>query len=156
MSPITFDAKPCMTLCIAVDHTLESTPAEQTNFIDAAYVSFRSKGESVIDWEMKCERLQMDVIKILPGEYNKGEPIYTRNQYVTRAFSHNSDPGNRKITSENIRISGDFLITELDPGVGSGTFGLETKNWTSSTKHRITTLFSTRVSPTKLASSGEN
>ncbi|KAJ8949440.1 hypothetical protein NQ318_007541 [Aromia moschata] len=41
------------------------------------------------------------------------------------------------------------------PGVGTGTLGVETKNWTFSTKHQNYYTFSS-VSPTKLASSGED
>ncbi|KAJ8938125.1 hypothetical protein NQ318_004695 [Aromia moschata] len=31
----------------------------------------------------------------------------------SRAFNHNSDPGNRKMTSENIRISGFYCVNSL-------------------------------------------
>ncbi|KAJ8940413.1 hypothetical protein NQ318_009342 [Aromia moschata] len=45
---------------------------------------------------------------------------------------------------------------EPDHRVGTGTFDVETKNWTFSTKYRTTIFFSTCFSPTKMASSGKD
>ncbi|KAJ8952766.1 hypothetical protein NQ318_008082 [Aromia moschata] len=83
--------------------------------------------------------------------YVSADDIYNIIEAAHVAIGHG---GRDRLKIETARKYANITIDV--PGVDTGTFGEETKNWTFSTKHRTTTLFSTRVSPTKLASSGED
>ncbi|KAJ8962507.1 hypothetical protein NQ318_000897 [Aromia moschata] len=93
---------------------------------------------------------------VIPAFLNTELSKKCNNSIIWQLASYNHD--------EELFVGGDSKETSdvcvrfniLANGVGTGTFNVETKNWTFSTEHRTTTLFSTRVSLTKLASSGKD